>query len=96
MHGIDLDILLREKIPTCQTLLFSGQALTNDLLVEAEREGYSFIVLAKPVHPSLLLDTTKQLLAEKRSWIAAPVAYPSRQYTPRVAMAYRTKSASDI
>jgi DNA-binding NtrC family response regulator len=63
MHGIDLAVLLTERLPKCQILLFSGQALTADLLAEAEKKGYTFTILAKPVHPSLLLDTVVRVLA---------------------------------
>ncbi|MFL6304298.1 MAG: hypothetical protein ACJ72H_12225 [Candidatus Sulfotelmatobacter sp.] len=56
MHDIDLAILLTKELPKCQTLLFSGRTLTADLLAEAEKEGYTFSILAKPVHPSLLLE----------------------------------------
>jgi hypothetical protein len=42
-------------------LLFSGQALTNDLLAEAEKKGYTFAILAK--HPVLLLDKALEVLA---------------------------------
>ena len=68
MHGIDLAVLLTEKLPQCQTLLFSGQALTADLLAEAEKRGYTFTILAKPIHPSELLDTAvKVLTTDKRN-----------------------------
>jgi DNA-binding NtrC family response regulator len=63
MHGIDLAVVLTERLPNCQTVLFSGQALTTDLLAEAEKKGYTFTILAKPVHPSLLLDTVVKVLA---------------------------------
>jgi hypothetical protein len=43
-------------------LLFSGQTLTQDLLAEAEQQGYTFSILAKPVHPSLLLEAAVKLL----------------------------------
>jgi CheY-like chemotaxis protein len=39
MHGIDLTVLLTKKLPKCQTLLFSGQPLTADLLAEAEKKA---------------------------------------------------------
>lgn len=45
MNGIDLSILLSERLPKCQTLLFSGQALTKDLLAQAEKKGYTFAIL---------------------------------------------------
>ena len=62
MHGIDLAILLTQKLPNCRILLFSGQALTNDLLAEAEKKGYAFAILAKPIHPSSLLDRALEVL----------------------------------
>ena len=40
---------------------FSGQALTAELLAEAEK-GYTFAILAKPVHPSILLETAVKVL----------------------------------
>ena len=43
-------------------LLFSGQALTNDLLADVEKKGYSFAILAKPIHPLLLLDRALEAL----------------------------------
>jgi CheY-like chemotaxis protein len=68
MNGIDLSILLSERLPKCQTLLFSGQALTEELLAEAGKKGYTFAILAKPLHPSLLLEAVvKVLTAEKES-----------------------------
>jgi DNA-binding NtrC family response regulator len=68
INGIDLSILLSERFPKCRTLLFSGQALTADLLAEAEKKGYTFAILAKPVHPSLLLEAAvKVLTADKEN-----------------------------
>ena len=66
MHGIDLAVLLTEKLPNCQSLLFSGESLTADLLAQAEKNGYTFSILAKPVHPSFLLESViKMLSADK-------------------------------
>ena len=63
MTGIELAVLLKQNHPTCQTLLFSGSARTGPLLEEAEKDGHSFEILAKPVHPQHLLDMVKTLLA---------------------------------
>jgi hypothetical protein len=38
------------------------QILTQDLLAEAEKQGYTFTILAKPVHPSLLLEAAVKAL----------------------------------
>jgi CheY-like chemotaxis protein len=55
MNGIDAAIQIREFLPACKILLFSGQAATADLLEKARAEGHEFEILAKPVHPQDLL-----------------------------------------
>ena len=55
MNGIEAAIRIREMLPGCKILLFSGQAATADLLEKARLEGHEFEILAKPVHPQDLL-----------------------------------------
>lgn len=55
MSGIQLAIKFQQAYPDCKVLLFSGQAVTVDLLEDAKRQGHNFEVLSKPVHPSDLL-----------------------------------------
>src|ERR1700721_2513694 len=55
MPGTDLAVLLTQKVPNCQILLLSGQVQTSDLLAETEKKGHTFALLAKPIHPTLLL-----------------------------------------
>jgi CheY-like chemotaxis protein len=55
MTGIETAIAIRNKLPKCKVLLFSGQAVTADLLEKARTQGHEFEILAKPVHPSDLL-----------------------------------------
>jgi CheY-like chemotaxis protein len=55
MTGIEAAIATRNRLPKCNILLFSGQAVTADLLQEARAQGHEFDILAKPVHPSDLL-----------------------------------------
>jgi CheY-like chemotaxis protein len=55
MTGIEAAIATRNKLPRCTILLFSGQAVTADLLAQARTQGHEFEILAKPVHPSDLL-----------------------------------------
>jgi CheY-like chemotaxis protein len=55
MNGIDLAIATRQSLPTCKILLFSGQALTADLLSKARSAGQDFTILSKPLHPTQLL-----------------------------------------
>ena len=55
MTGIEAAIAVRNKLPKCNILLFSGQAATTELLEQARTQGHEFEILAKPVHPSDLL-----------------------------------------
>jgi DNA-binding response OmpR family regulator len=63
MDGIELAKIIRRKHPQCNILLFSGNAATQDLLVNARAEGHSFNVLAKPVHPRDFLAKVAALLS---------------------------------
>jgi CheY-like chemotaxis protein len=67
MNGIDLAILLRAQCPTCRLLLFSGQSITVDLLADAATKGYKFDILAKPVHPTVMLETALNSLVANQS-----------------------------
>lgn len=60
MNGIEAAIRIRELLPRCKILLFSGQAATADLLEKARKEGHEFEILAKPVHPQDLLAKLKR------------------------------------
>ena len=55
MTGIEMAMVIKQRYPVCNVLLFSGQAMTSDLLEEARRSGYDFELLGKPVHPKDLL-----------------------------------------
>ena len=59
MNGIEAAIRIREFLPDCKILLFSGQAATADLLESARVKGHEFEILAKPVHPADLLAKLK-------------------------------------
>ena len=63
MNGIDLAIVTKSNYPACHVLLFSGHANTSMLLEEAGRKGHQFEVLAKPVHPNLMLERAADLLS---------------------------------
>jgi DNA-binding response OmpR family regulator len=63
MNGIDLAVALQKPIPGCQILLFSGQPSVEGLLQKALHEGHSFEILAKPIHPSVILDKIARLLS---------------------------------
>ncbi len=52
MCGIDLAIAVRQAVPDCQVILFSGQESTAHLLSTARLAGHNFVTMSKPVHPS--------------------------------------------
>jgi len=62
MNGIDLAIVIKANYAACHVLLFSGHANTAMLLEEAGKKGHQFEVLAKPVHPTLMLERASALL----------------------------------
>jgi len=62
MTGVELAIALKNKIPECQVLLFSGQAATADLLDRARAEGHDFAIVSKPIHPKDLLRRVSEFL----------------------------------
>ncbi len=55
MNGIEMAVFIRQRYPACRILLFSGNAVTSDLLKDVREQGYEFELLAKPVHPRELL-----------------------------------------
>jgi CheY-like chemotaxis protein len=62
MNGIEAAIITRSRSPTCKILLFSGHATTADRLETARTQGYDFDILAKPIHPTDLIEKLHRLL----------------------------------
>jgi hypothetical protein len=48
-------ILAKQLYPSCEILLFSGQAAAANLHQEAQQAGYDFEILLKHIHPKDLL-----------------------------------------
>jgi CheY-like chemotaxis protein len=61
MSGIALGILLKARCPNCRIALSSGHPTTSDLLAAATASGHVFEILAKPVHPDVLLSLASEL-----------------------------------
>lgn len=55
MSGIDAAIRVREMLPSCRIVFFSGQAATADILEVTRDRVHEFELLVKPVHPSELI-----------------------------------------
>jgi CheY-like chemotaxis protein len=60
MTGIEAAIQICTVLPACRILLFSGQADTADLLEDARQRNYDFDLLAKPIHPLVLLNKLRK------------------------------------
>ena len=65
MNSIDLATAIRQIIPNCGILLFSGQASTVDLLEAARAAGQEFTILPKPLHPTELLARVSDALESR-------------------------------
>jgi CheY-like chemotaxis protein len=55
LNGVETGIKIREMIPRCEIVLFSGQAATVDLLEQARKQNHRFQILAKPISPERLI-----------------------------------------
>jgi DNA-binding NtrC family response regulator len=62
MNGIDFAVLLNGDLPDCRVILFSGQPNVEQLLQKASAEGHHFEILAKPIHPTTMLNVISNLL----------------------------------
>jgi len=66
MNGFELALRVKEMLPNCRLLLFSGQASTAQLAKEQSerftRMGYRFELLPKPLHPDALLKVLEESL----------------------------------
>jgi DNA-binding response OmpR family regulator len=66
MNGIQFAVRLKSQLADCQVLLFSGQPSAEGLMQQAKSEGHKFDILAKPVHPTVMLDTISNLLCQNK------------------------------
>jgi CheY-like chemotaxis protein len=60
MNGVELAIYVSKILPTARILLFSGQAGISNILLEGHDQGYEFELIAKPIHPSKLIERLKK------------------------------------
>ncbi|MGB7267426.1 MAG: response regulator [Terracidiphilus sp.] len=62
MSGIETAIQVREMLPGCKVLLFSGQLAAEGLLKVARERNHDFELLTKPVHPDELIAKMQTVL----------------------------------
>jgi len=60
MNGVQLAIAIQKALPSTEIVLLSGQAGVTEILDRGRKEGYSFELIAKPVHPEKLLQRLSQ------------------------------------
>lgn len=73
MNGIELAIALEKDHPKCHALLFSGQPSAEGLITKARGDGHHFKILAKPVHPSVVLHMISTILDPEANALPPPV-----------------------
>jgi CheY-like chemotaxis protein len=83
MTGVELAITLRQTLPECKILLFSGQAATVDLLEKSRAEGYDFTTLTKPVHPTDMLRCISECLPSHAAMAGAALPVDGRAMSGR-------------
>jgi len=62
MNGLDFAVLLAQQAPSCRIVHLSGQPRSSELREQAALEGHPFEILAKPMHPEVLLAHLASLL----------------------------------
>jgi DNA-binding NtrC family response regulator len=61
LSGIDLAIQVQGGCPGCRVILFSGQGNLGDLLDVPGDKAQGFELLAKPIHPDVLLRSIEKI-----------------------------------
>ena len=61
ISGVELAKFVADTCRDTKVLLFSGQAAVSNLLLQVQQAGYSFEVLAKPLHPDELIEKLRGL-----------------------------------
>jgi CheY-like chemotaxis protein len=64
MNGIELAIAISKMHPSTKILLFSAQTGISEILLDAEKQGYYFELLPKPLHPAKLIERLREQKGE--------------------------------
>lgn len=64
MNGIQTSMRIRQIVPDCRIILITGHTAAGDLLKRAKETGFIFELLAKPIHPSVVLNCLKSLASD--------------------------------
>jgi DNA-binding NtrC family response regulator len=64
INGVEAAIKVREMLPTCKVLLFSGHGVSRHLVEWARAHDHHFELLVKPVHPEMLIAKVQSVMAD--------------------------------
>jgi CheY-like chemotaxis protein len=56
MNGVELAMAVRKMYPSTRIMLFSGQAGISDILLDGQKQGFEFELIAKPLHPFKVIE----------------------------------------
>ncbi|SPE24102.1 Response regulator receiver protein [Candidatus Sulfotelmatomonas gaucii] len=62
MTGIEAAIQVRDMLPACKVLLFSGQLAAEGLVQMARERNQEFELICKPIHPEELIAKLQSVL----------------------------------
>jgi CheY-like chemotaxis protein len=72
MNGVELCLQIKQMLPSCRILLFSGEvSLAYTLTQDARKHGHSFELLDKPLHPRALVHKISNLFGGAYSPVQA-------------------------
>jgi len=60
MNGVEMAIAIRKMHPSTRIMLFSGQVGISDILLDGQRQGFEFELIAKPLHPLKVIERLKK------------------------------------
>lgn len=60
MNGVELAIAISKMHPATRILLFSGQVGISEILMNGQKQGFEFELIAKPIHPLKLIEHLKK------------------------------------
>jgi CheY-like chemotaxis protein len=61
MNGVELAIAVRNILPTAKIMLISGQVGISAILDAGHKRGFTFELIAKPIHPAELIEQLEML-----------------------------------
>lgn len=65
LNGVELARVLTANLPACQVVLMSGYPEAMEFLPKAKTQDEPLQILAKPLHPTLMLETVAKLLPSR-------------------------------